>query len=158
MGAFLAVDFISQYPDKVDEVILVSVRKKYEKKNIERIKSYLKKSKNGYLYKFFKSCFCQKEQETLSWFKKNFLSGYLNQMSLPLLLEGLDYLLSAQIDPQKLNRLKIKFVHGSKDKIAPLREALQIKDNLSQAEFISLKNTGHLPFLNPNFKILCAIK
>ena len=47
---------------------------------------------------------------------------------------------------------KIRIFHGAEDRIAPLEEALEIKSSLAHAEFICMNGTGHLLFLNPDFK------
>lgn len=152
MGGFIASDFLSRHRERIDEIIFIAIRQSYEKETLEEIKSYLKRSRKTYLYKFYRDCFSKKEEEALSWFKRNLLRSYLGQMDLDLLLEGLDYLSSAQLRLRELKRLKIKFIHGKVDKIAPIEEALRIKESLPQAKFISIKGAGHMPFLTPDFK------
>ena len=73
-------------------------------------------------------------------------------MQMETLLEGLDYLMRSQIETSLLNGIRIKFIHGGGDKIAPIVEARKLKDDLPQAEFISPECLGHMPFLNPHFK------
>lgn len=155
MGAFLAWDFISEYPERIDgTVFIVSAKRRYERLAIEKIKIYLKKNRVAYLHKFYHECFSKDELESLSWFKRHLLKSYLKQMELQALLEGLDYLSNAELEFQGLERLKIKFVHGCADKIAPIEEAIEIAEDLPAAEFISIEGAGHMPFLNPAFSKL----
>jgi pimeloyl-ACP methyl ester carboxylesterase len=152
-GAFLACDFAGKNPDIVNEIILVSIRKQYRKEALENIKEYLKKNRISYLYKFYRECFCKQEINSLSWFKKNFLKYYLQNTELENLISNLNWLSHVQIKPESLKKIRrIKIVHGRNDKIAPLREAIEIKDNLPRAKLIIFEDTGHLPFLRSNFK------
>lgn len=152
MGGFMASDFFVKHQDKVEGLILVSIREKYEKENLRQIKARLKKNKEGYLYKFYHNCFSKCELEFFLWFKRNLLENYLTQMDLGTLLEGLDYLQDAELNLPRLKNQKIYFIHGKEDKVAPINEALRVKESLPQAKFISLKDAGHMPFLSPDFK------
>lgn len=152
MGGPVALDFIAKHPDKINKVILVSARKKYERENLKNIKTYLKKGKEGYLYKFYKECFSKNEKNAFTWFKKNLLKDYLKQINLDSLLEGLDYLTQAELSFKRIRDVKAYFFHGQEDKIAPIQEALALKENFPEAKFVSLEGAGHMPFLSADFK------
>jgi len=152
MGGFIARDFASKHQAMINNLTLISVREKYEKEDIGKIKAYLKKNKKGYLYRFYRDSFSKTDEEAFSWFKRHLLRSYLGEMELNLLLEGLDYLSEARLVPLKLKRAKIKFIHGQDDKIAPIEEMLKIKENFPSAEFITIEGAGHVPFLNRGFK------
>jgi pimeloyl-ACP methyl ester carboxylesterase len=69
-------------------------------------------------------------------------------LSLDNLFESLDYLEKAEIKPALLNEVKrIMIVHGELDRIVPIEEAISIKENLSHARFVCMRDTGHIPFL-----------
>jgi pimeloyl-ACP methyl ester carboxylesterase len=70
------------------------------------------------------------------------------------LIEGLDYLSGHQIEPKYLEGMKVTFIHGRKDRIAPMCEAMELKEALPQARFISIDDAGHLPFFSENFSRL----
>src|SRR4030042_2289016 len=143
MGGFLAASFALNYADFVDELILVSIRKKYEQEKLREIKTLIRKNKKAYLYKFYNQCFSDKTQ--MSWFKKNLLNLYSDNFNLKDLCRQLDYLENAKIHPQMLSCIKkIKIIHGEQDSIAPVGEALDIKNHLPQAVFICIKNAGHI--------------
>lgn len=152
MGGFIASEFASRHPDSVDEIIFVSVRQMYDPAGIEDIKAYLRKNCRGFLYKFYESCFSESERDRFSWFKNNLLKDYVDLISADILLEGLNYLSGRQFDAGSLRGQKVKFIHGEEDKVAPISEALKLKESFPQAEFISLEKCGHIPFLNTNFK------
>lgn len=146
LGGFLAAELSAKYPNLVEELILVSIRKKYKEAEIARIKELLKKSKKGYLYKFYGQCFSKKI--SLSWFKKNLLKTYCQQFELEYLLKTLDYLEKSQIDTQALSMIKrVKFIHGESDRIAPIDEAREVQEAIAGAELITIKDSGHIPFL-----------
>jgi len=151
-GAFLASDFAAKNPDIVDEVILVSIRKKYNGEVLENIKRYLGKNRKSFLYKFYRDCFCEAEAERSAWFRKRFLKYYLHNTQLQGLVGNLDWLSRARIRPEPLKELrKIKIIHGRKDRIAPVEEAQEIKNSLPRARLIIFEDTGHLPFLRRDF-------
>ena len=152
LGGFLAAEFASKYRDLIDKLILVSIRKRYKKEEITKIKRRLNKNKRGYLYWFYTQCFPEKEK--MSYFKKNLLRDYCNGLDLDYLLTTLDYLGSTEIKQEALKGIeKVKIVHGEFDKIAPIQEALDIKNDLLQAEFMTIDKAGHIPFFEDAFNL-----
>ena len=146
LGGFLGAEFAAKHKDLIDELILISIRKKYKEKEIAGVKELLKKSKKGYLYKFYTRCFSKKR--SLGRFEKNLFRSYCEKLDLKYLLETLDYLGRAEIKSKELVKIeKVKIIHGELDGIAPINEARSIKEGLAQAEFISIKGIGHIPFL-----------
>lgn len=145
LGGFAAAEFASKHPDLIEELVLISVRKKYKKEELAKLKELLKRNKKAYLYKFYAQCFLKKEQANA--FKQDLFKDYCEKFDLKYLLETLDYLGQAEIKPELLNKVKkIKIIHGERDAIAPIQEAAAIVKSLPRAEFIPLKNTGHIPF------------
>ena len=146
LGGFLAAEFAAKYPNLVEELVLISIRKKYKKKDIAGIKELLKKSKRGYLYKFYTQCFSGRK--SLSWFKKNLLKTYCEEFDLEYLLGTLDYLGKAKINTQGLAGVeRIKIIHGESDRIAPINEGREVQEAITGAELITIENSGHIPFL-----------
>lgn len=151
-GAFAASLFAAANPDKVSELILVGLRKKYDEKDLQNIKNHLAKNPSAFLYRFYKDCFSQDEKETYLLFKRTLLKDYLARLSAAQLAEALNWLSRQQITPKSLEKIKkIKIVHGTEDAIAPFSEAEDIARSLPQAHFIVFENTGHLPFLRNDF-------
>jgi pimeloyl-[acyl-carrier protein] methyl ester esterase len=153
LGGFMAAEFASKHPDTIDELILVSIRTKYDPAGLADIKQLLMKDKKAYLYKFYLESFSKEDKEGLAWFKKNLLKSYLQDTKTEDLIRGLDYLSQASIDPERLRQVeKIRIFHGTEDTIAPLGEAEEIGLRLPQAEFIKITGAGHCPFLNRDFR------
>lgn len=153
LGGFMAAEFASKYPDTVDELILVSIRIRYDPARLADIKRLLVKDKKAYLYKFYLESFSGEDNEGLDWFKKNLLKSYLQDMKTEDLIRGLDYLSQASIDHERLRRVeRIRIFHGTEDTIAPLKEAEEIGSRLPQAKFIPISGAGHCPFLSRGFR------
>ena len=152
MGSFIAAEVASKYPQNFKDIILVSVKKRYDKEMIENIKAYINKNKIGYLCKFYNDFFSDREKEASDWFRRNLLKKYIKEMSPDLLLEGLDYLSGAELRTEDLKGLSIKFIHGEDDRIAPVDEAARIAKALPRAVFVSIEAAGHAPFLRTEFK------
>lgn len=147
LGGFTAVELTCKYREVIDEVILVGIRKKYLREEIEPIKDYLKKNKDAYLYKFYRQCFFRKEDRL--WFRKNLLKDYCEKFDLDYLLKTLDYLAEREINPQLLAGAgKLRIIHGQYDLIAPVHEALEVARNLVNAVFIEIPCAGHFPLRN----------
>lgn len=150
LGGFVASEFASKYPDLIDEVILVGIRKRYEAGVLKETGRHLKKNRKGYLYKIYDQCFSSKDE--MRWFRENLLKAYCEESDLDNLLRGLAYLENAEIKPGLLNKIKkITIIHGEYDRIAPIQEAIDIKAGLPAAKFVCVKNVGHIPFLKEDF-------
>lgn len=151
-GGFLAADFASRNIEMIDELILVGVRKRYDKSALKEIGRKLRENKRVFLHKFYLNCFSRDDNTGRSWFKKRLLEKYLAGISLEDLVRGLDYLSSSEIKAEDLSGVKtIRIFHGREDRIAPLEEALEINASLKHAQLTILNKSGHLLFLSPDF-------
>ncbi len=153
LGALLAAEFAAANHERIDELILVGVRKRFEPGILEEVRGQLKKNRKAYLYKFYLECFSESDREGLAWFKENLLRDYISKMELKDLIEGLNYLSGAALDLESLASVKkIRFFHGLEDKIAPAEENVKMKIILPQAEFVYMDGYGHIPFLSKIFR------
>jgi len=154
MGGFLATELCYKNADLINNIFLISVRRKYEKDKIESIRVRIKQNKEAYLYKFYSQCFPYTMNK---WFRRYMLKVYCRELELKYLLDGLDYLENAEIKPDFFKKIEnIKIIHGTLDKIAPIDEALWISRQLPQVQFTHVSDSGHMPFLKENFnEIIC---
>ncbi len=152
MGAFIIWEFLSKHRGLIDDGFLVSARRSYSKTNNDNIKLLLEKNRRGFLRKFYGNCFSEEDKESFSLFKEDLMKIYLECMDLERLIEGLDYLSEHSIEPRPLNGLKVKFIHGAKDLIAPIGEVKELVSQIPEAELITIDDAGHMPFLSPAFK------
>ena len=146
LGGYCAADFAIKHPERIEELILVSVKKKYDKEGIDKVKEHIMQSRKAYLYKFYYECFSKEEAETLKWFKETLMKEYLDRFDEEQLFEGLDYLLNTPLDINGLKSLKTKLIYGMKDKIVPAKEVIGLKSELPDALFEFIENSGHMPF------------
>jgi len=152
-GAFAACDFASKNAELIDQLILIGIRKKYPGKDLEKIKNLITKNKKAFLYSFYAQCFCQHENDLRHSFKNSLLKDYLQNFSTESLLQGLKYLSNAQIEPASISKINnIKIIHGRLDYIAPINQALNIANSLTNAKLSIFESAGHLPFLQKDFK------
>lgn len=153
LGGFLAAGFCAQNAEMIDELILVSIRKRYDLPALEQVKERLSKNKRAFLREFYAACFSPADKKESLWFRERLLGDYIKTADTDYLFEGLNYLANAEINPVFLEGVeKIRIFHGTDDKIAPLGEPEEIKSKLPQAEFVSLEGAGHLVFLSPYFR------
>ncbi|MDP2912436.1 MAG: alpha/beta fold hydrolase [Candidatus Omnitrophota bacterium] len=151
MGGFIAAHLAAKYTTMFKSVTLVSVRRRYEKKVIEKIKGNIRRNARAYLYKFYEGLFSESEEGNRRWFKAKLLERYTTEMSEQVLLEGLDYLSRTELECDGLARPGIMFIHGDADPIAPIEEAKAVREGLPQAKFFSINGACHLPFLRKEF-------
>jgi pimeloyl-ACP methyl ester carboxylesterase len=145
MGAYLAADFTVNNPDKVEHLILLGVKQRYEKDALDEIKIKLKENKLAWLYKFYLDCFSRKDTEGPKWFRKTLLKDYLKEQDLTQLLSGLDYLSQASFDMDSLKQLEsLIIMQGSDDLIAPIKDVEELKDKLPKAKLSRVENRGHI--------------
>jgi pimeloyl-ACP methyl ester carboxylesterase len=153
LGGFLAIDFASVYPSRVDEVIAVSIRKTYDLEELTLVEIKLKKNISAFLREFYFTCFSLCDRDALKWFRKNILKDYLNCFGMDDLISGLKYLSSARISPSSLCGVKkIRIFHGQEDRVAPFEEVQALQKEVNHARLILIPEAGHIPFLNPNFR------
>jgi len=147
MGAFLAAEFSSRYPQRVKELNLLGSRLQYEAQDLGKIKIGIKENKKAWLYRFYRNCFSANQEAAYISFKGSLLKEYIDA-DLNGLINGLDYLARQKLEAEKLK--KVRFFHGTEDKIAPISEALEINLGL-KAEFIRLQ-AGHFLFYHSDFE------
>lgn len=152
LGGFIAYELGQKYPQKIKEITLVGIRKKYRRADLEEMRTALQQNKKAALSQFYRNCFSAKEQKTYRWFKNTLQQSYLAEFDIAHLLAGLDYLRTAEINPLAAPPVPLKIIHGQNDKIAPLQETVEIKNALSHIRYSCIAGAGHLVFLNPEFK------
>lgn len=150
LGGFTAVEFALENPDLIHNLILVGIRKRFTGEELDKVKDCLVKDKRVYLSRFYSACFS--EESEIEWFNEHLFEDYCAKFDLDHLLKTLDYLGSREITTDMLRGIKnVKIVHGGCDRITPIEEAIDIKRDLPNADFIEIKNSGHVPFFTKGF-------
>lgn len=151
-GAFEVCRFAENNTEMIGEIILVSMRKRYENAVIEKIKGYIRKNKRAFLYSFYKDCFSETEEKEYEWFKSNLMKDYISSFTEDDLIGGLERLCALSISGEMLSGLgNVTIFHGSDDRIAPAKEAEEIAAANEHAKLIVIEGAGHLPFLRKEF-------
>lgn len=151
MGALIAARLAAKYTSIFKSVTLASVRPRFEKDLIEKVKGNVKRNRRAYLHKFYEGLFSQSEGENRRWFKTTLLERYMAGMAEKVLLEGLDYLSRTELECAGLARTDVTFVHGNADRIAPIEDIKALAAGMPHARFISIDGACHLPFLRKEF-------
>lgn len=153
LGGFLAVEFALKNAGRVDELILLGIRRNFDPVVLDKVKEKVLEDRRAYLSRFYLECFSGGDGKSIAWFKEHLLKDYLEEMSSDGLIAGLDYLSRARIDFESLGSVrKLRVFHGTEDRIAPFKEAEEIKDSLPGLKFISMQGAGHAVFLDRGFK------
>ncbi|HUV50473.1 MAG TPA: alpha/beta hydrolase [Anaerolineae bacterium] len=152
MGGFLAINFLEEYGREfVREIFLVSMRKTYPEKEIDSQIALLIKDRILYLSRFYRNCFMG-QKRAFAWFKERMFSSYIEMFDLKFLLKGLDYLMQQRLETTALKENPVRIIHGEKDRIAPYSEIVEMAKDISFPGMVTFKKSGHIPFLEPDFK------
>ncbi|MGB2630545.1 MAG: alpha/beta hydrolase [Candidatus Omnitrophota bacterium] len=153
-GGLLAAHFTVTFPEMVEKAIFVSVKENYSQSEIDKMKEYLERNKTMYLKGFYRKCFSGQTDDERKWFTSKILDKYLKEMDTEMLNSQLDFLKFnyLPIISLKTHSKKLIFVHGDKDAVIPIIEVDKIRKYLPGAYYVTIKDTGHVPFLNPEFK------
>lgn len=147
LGGFLAVEFALKNAGRVDELILLGIRRSFDPLVLDKVRKKISEDRRAYLSKFYLDCFSG------GWFREDLLKDYLDEMSSDGLIAGLDYLSKAHIDSGSLASIKrLRVFHGTEDRITPFKEAEEIRNSLPGLKLISMQGAGHAVFLDRGFK------
>ncbi|MFQ5952017.1 MAG: alpha/beta fold hydrolase [Candidatus Omnitrophota bacterium] len=155
-GGLLAAHFTVIYPELIERVVLVSVKENYSKSEIDKMKEYLERNKTTYLKGFYRKCFSGQDTSDKEWFNTKLLDTYIKEIDKDLLNSQLDFLKYNYLPVVALKEhlKKLIFIHGDKDAVIPLGETNILQKYLPGARFVTIKNTGHVPFLCSEFKAI----
>lgn len=146
LGAMLALKFAARHSERLDSLILISLRIRWPAAEIDAIREEFSSDPVSFLKDFYRKCFLG-DKLSYSTFRDQLQPAYLAEIdqNLVRLEHGLDFLAAFTL-PAPLPDLPITLIHGSQDVIAPLAE----RPNLPGAEIEQLDTAGHVPFLNRN--------
>ncbi len=75
LGSFLAAGFAKNNPGLIEQLILLSIRNKFDRGVLKDIEAKIKKNKKAYLYKFYLECFSH-SINSVFWTKKGFCQRF----------------------------------------------------------------------------------
>ncbi|MFC1837828.1 alpha/beta fold hydrolase [Thermodesulfobacteriota bacterium] len=143
MGAMLGLEFAARNPEKVDSMVLVSLRHKWPQSEVKELQNDFSKAPASFLKNFYRKCFLG---DRLSYqdFCTTLEPLYLNaaEMNAKRLERGLAFLEQFRI-PTLEPDIPIRLIHGKQDIVAPIAEMA----TLDNAETEIIANSGHAVFL-----------
>ena len=154
LGGFAAVDFASAYPNLVSHLVLVGIRRRYPAQQIEQTRQSLLAGKQHCLTEFYSQCFLPSQKDAYLSFSDELMPRYLAEIKTADLLDGLDYLSTAEINPEKLSLCRTTIVHGMQDLVAPPEEAQWLSEQADEIELHVLASAAHAAFLDKNFEMI----
>ncbi|MBW2466949.1 MAG: alpha/beta fold hydrolase, partial [Deltaproteobacteria bacterium] len=154
MGGMLGLDFASKYPEKIDSLILASLRSQWPRQEVKALEKDFTAHPETFLKNFHRKCFLG-DKESYRNFREGIEPIYLAaaKENFKLLLQGLRFLGGFTI-PGHLPDIPIRLIHGKNDVIAPLKEMLRLKE----ADIEIIDNCGHIPFLAEKCSLQIELK
>jgi pimeloyl-ACP methyl ester carboxylesterase len=150
LGGFAALDFAKSYPELVDDLVLIGIRRKYGLDEIELAKKQLNDAPVKFLEGFYRRCFLPAQRRDWTRFKALLMDDYIKNMDINSLSQGLDYLANARINDQDLSLRSSLIIQGEQDLVAPAHDAAELA-LASGAPFHLLKDASHAAFLSNDF-------
>ena len=149
MGAHLAWDFASRYPEMVSSIALLAGRKQWPAGEIADIKKDLAAGLQKSMQVFYRKCFLG-YKDHYQKFAAELEGDYLAGLKEEELGAGLDYLAGHPISGPVPEGVSVQVVNGRKDVVAPVAERPQIEGANGKV----LDATGHLIFVQPHSYML----
>lgn len=150
LGGFAAVDFADLYPDLVESLILVGIRRRYNPEEIQASREELLRDKKAFLEGFYKRNFLPAQKRDWEAFKSELMPAYIEQMDINDLMQGLDYLAASSIDEQSLAMHSTVIVHGRRDLIAPVDDICNLAEGAGVPIHV-FNDASHAAFLHRDF-------
>lgn len=145
MGAFLAVDFASAFPEKVASLTLLGMRAYWPLEEIEVIRLALETDSQAFLRDFYRKSLLGYKKESRRFVAEQ-QEALLESLDMQVLGRGLDYLAQWRL-PAQLPPCRISCWHGRRDIIAPVTEQAVIPG----ARATIIEHGGHALFLDREF-------
>ncbi|MCA1766208.1 MAG: alpha/beta hydrolase, partial [Desulfobulbaceae bacterium] len=147
LGAYLAVNFMLRYPERVKALYLLAMRRFWPPTEIEGIRADLTEDPVGFMKSFYRKCFLGHPSDYRK-FRASFEGSCLAGLDLDNLEAGLGYLQDFRLNSkaEQVARLNISayVLHGAKDIIAPPAEMAVVPGTVSRI----IKSAGHPVFLD----------
>ncbi|MHB9037695.1 MAG: alpha/beta fold hydrolase [Armatimonadota bacterium] len=152
LGGFIAADFAGRFPELVGRLILCGVRFRYPAEQIEATRRGVLDDRERCLRSFYRQCFLPVQKEDYQRFRDELMPCYLKEMSVERLIASLERLAGVEMNADSLSNHPICLIHGDRDVVAPVDEAIAIAQNAANVQLHVLPNAGHAAFLTAESK------
>lgn len=149
MGANLAWQFASSYPEMVSSLLLVAARQRWPQQEITAIKADLEDGWQKSMQGFYRKCFLG-HKGLYRRFVEEIQDDYLRRLTPQDLAAGLDYLAASTLSGQTPAGLSTYVIHGRKDVVAPCAQRPQIDGATERL----IDGAGHLLFAHSHLDLL----
>lgn len=149
MGANLAWQFASSYPELVSTVSLLAGRGHWPSAEIAAIKNDLASGLEKSMRGFYRKCFLG-HKDIYRRFSDELEADYLARLDQEKLEAGLDYLANNPLRGSLPDSVPVQILQGRKDVVAPVDECPYIEHAREEI----LEATGHLIFAQPHSYLL----
>jgi pimeloyl-[acyl-carrier protein] methyl ester esterase len=155
LGAMVALQLASQFPEQVSHLFLISgvaefVNKErngvgWDKRVLRRMKKLLQIDAYNVIRLFDQKMFSTKEKKAGDLDRWN--EAYRKNLpSLPSLQAGLDFLEQFSFDDQSYIQIPVFLLSGAEDEVCPTVSTLALAKQLSRSNCTILKESGHVCF------------
>jgi pimeloyl-ACP methyl ester carboxylesterase len=148
LGACVALDFQAGYPDMIEAVYVISLRRAFDHEEILSQLEALEADPVVALKQFYRRCFLGQSAD-YQWFPSVLEESSIRQWDKSKLRKGLMYLKGKTADLSECAGTQLRVFHGEKDVIAPLDEVPEPPPGVA---IDVIPGTGHLPFLSSEFE------
>jgi malonyl-CoA O-methyltransferase len=152
MGAMLGLDFAVSNPEKVESLVLLSLRPQWPRHEIKELQLQLAENNDAFLKNFYRKCFLG-DKESYRKFCSILEPLYLKEINTARLQRGLHFL-GKYILPDSVPDIPVHLIHGKQDIIAPLKEMADIKGSTLEI----IENSGHAIFLSEKCSLQDELK
>lgn len=147
LGAFLAFDFASTFPEKVTSLTLLGMRASWPSSEIEAIRQGLATDPVAFLRDFYRKSLLGYKKESRRFVTEQ-QEALLESLDMQVLGRGLNYLAQWRL-PAQIPQCQVSCWHGRRDIIAPEVEQAMIPG----ARTTIIEHGGHALFLDREFAL-----
>ncbi len=148
LGACIALDFQTGYPDMIETVYVVSLRRAFEQEEIKTQLEALEADPVWALKQFYRRCFLGQGAD-YQWFSRTLEESSIRHWDKSKLRKGLMYLKGKIADLSECAGTQLHIFYGERDVIAPLDKVPEPPPGVA---IEVIPGTGHLPFLSSEFE------
>ncbi|HDH97924.1 MAG TPA: alpha/beta hydrolase [Deltaproteobacteria bacterium] len=148
LGACVALDFQIGYPNMIEAVYVISLRRAFDHEEILSQLKALEVDRVVALKQFYRRCFLGQRAD-YQWFSSYFEESSIRQWDIPELRKGLMYLKEKAADLSECAGTQLRIFHGEKDVIVPLD---QVPGPPPGVAIDIIPDKGHVPFLSSEFE------
>jgi pimeloyl-ACP methyl ester carboxylesterase len=148
LGAYVALDFQTGYPDMIETVYVVSLRRSFDQEEIKTQLEALEADPVCALKQFYRRCFLGQGAD-YHWFSRTLEESSIRHWDKSKLRKGLMYLKGKTANLSEYAGTHLRVFHGERDVIVPLDKVPKPPPGVA---IEVIPDTGHLPFLSSEFE------